>query len=290
MNRLIQTAAVQFLIIFALAASSQAQSKTQGLVVGELSQVETLLISDIDDTLKVSRVLNKLDLAQNGLRTDNPFLGMSSLYQLRMKSEPGLVIAYVSNAYKIIMNNSHRELLKKAQFPAGEVLLRENPVDEEHKNNAIRALVAKHNPKKLILVGDNAEGDPEIYAKASEEFKRLDIEVYIHQVYSVKAAKEKGTKLHPGQVGYATAVDLAMMWSGQSLIRQQDMQNWVEQIVPLILNEKENLSAGALAFPSWMNCQDFVAPEGELVSGDLLTQYVEKRNRRCSAKKLRSTI
>lgn len=282
MNRLIQTAVVQFLIIFALAHQAQAQIHIQSqLVVRDLSQVETLLISDVDDTLKVAHVLNKLDLVQNGMRTDNPFLGMSSLYQLRVKNEPGLVIAYVSNAYKIIMNNKHKDLLKKAQFPEGEVILRENPVDNEHKNNAIRALVAKHNPKKLILIGDNAEGDPEIYAKAAEEFKRLDIEVYIHQIYSTKASKEKGTALHPGQIGYTTAVDLAMMWFGQNWIRQQDMQTWIAQIVPLVLKEKENLSSGVLAFPEWMNCKDFTAPANELVNDELLVQYVEKRNRRC---------
>lgn len=284
MSRLIQAVAVQFLIIFAITQGTQAQIKTQGLVVGDLSQVETLLISDVDDTLKVAHVLNKLDLIQNGMRTDNPFLGMSSLYQMRLKNEPGLVIAYVSNAYEIIMDGKHNELLKKAKFPAGEVLLRKNPTDNEHKNNAIRALVAKYNPKKMVLIGDNAEGDPEIYAKASEEFKRLDIEVYIHQIYSTKSSKEKGTELHPGQIGYVTAVDLAMMWFGQNFIRQSDMQNWVSQIVPLVLKEKENLSSGALAFPSWMNCKDFTPPANELLNNDLLSQYVEKRNRRCSTR------
>ena len=263
-------------IVFTVSFSSFAASQA--------SQVETLLISDIDDTLKVTRVLNRLDTIQNALKTNNPFLGMTSLFQMLEKDQENFVFAYLSNAPESLMAGRHAALLKNAKFPEGELFLRADTSDNEHKNRTIRALVAKHQPKNLILIGDNAEQDTMIYSRAAAEFSNLNVKVYIHQLYSVAAKSEAGKKLEKDQMGYVTAVDLAMHWRATGMVKDATFDAWVSQVVPMINKEALNISAGALAFPKWMNCKDFkpVREEEDLSVDDILiAQYVEKRDKRC---------
>ena len=52
------------------------------LVLGSYAQAQTVLVSDIDDTLKISHVLDWADAAGNLVQMGNHFLGMSQVYNL----------------------------------------------------------------------------------------------------------------------------------------------------------------------------------------------------------------
>jgi hypothetical protein len=248
----------------------------------KVSQVETLLVSDVDDTLKVAHVLNTSETLQNALRVDIPFLGMTSLFQMYALHKENLVFAYVSNAPEFLMYDRHAALLKNAKFPQGELFLRSSLGDNEHKNRTIRALVKKYHPKNLILIGDNAEQDTLIYAKAEAEFPELTVRTYIHQLYSVAASSEAGKNLEKNQIGYVTAVDLALKWYALGEIKPEILKAWISQIVPAINLEAPDQSSGVLAFPVWMNCHDYIpAREEEKLDEPLIAQYIEKRDHRC---------
>jgi len=246
------------------------------------SQIETLLISDIDDTLKVAHVLNKTETLQNAFRVDIPFLGMTSLFQMYAMHKEYLLFVYLSNAPEMLMYDKHAALLKNAKFPAGELFLRKSLGDNEHKNRTIRALVKKYQPQNLILIGDNAEQDTLIYARAAAEFPQLNVRTYIHQLYSASARSEAGKNLEKNQIGYVTAVDLALKWFALGEIKPEILKAWVSQIVPAINQEPLDQAVGVLAFPSWMNCRDYIpAREEENSSDPVIRQYVHKRDQRC---------
>lgn len=282
MSKILKTVVVLFVIVFQ-AHLSAAQSST-GHLQDQLVELEkTLVISDIDDTLKVTHVLNRLEAIQNGLNTDNAILGMSSFFQLMARVNPSLIFSYVSNAPKSLMDGNHKELLKKAKFPAGEVFLRGNLSDDEHKIREIRKLMEKHQPDRVIMFGDNAEQDPMIYAQAEKEFPTVSFEIYIHQMYSVKNSKEKGKVLQPGQFGYVTAVELGLVWFEMGRVPQPQLIEWMNLILPPIIQEPLNKSSGSLAFPNWKDCRDFVDPFSDRTTeNQLLKKYIEKRNQRCS--------
>jgi len=119
---------------------------------------KTLIVSDIDDTIKASHVRNKVDSASNGLVTTIAFKGMSDTYGIVLESVDAEVI-YVTNALEVLMGNSHTEFLKKNKFPKGKIYLRKGSADH-HKLNSIRAHL-KNDPTidRLIMIGDNCKKD-----------------------------------------------------------------------------------------------------------------------------------
>lgn len=245
----------------------------------EMSQSETLVISDIDDTLKNTHVLDRWEALQNALRTENAFVGMSSLFQLLQKNTPEIDFVYLSNAPESLMYTKHLELLRKAQFPEGELILRQDSGDADHKIKAIRELVLKYHPAHLILIGDNGEKDALIYRQAIQDFPELQIEVYIHQVYSV-IGEEKGQKLQPGQNGFVTAIDLALSWYFQGRLNQQEVERWLGANIAGVIQEPEDQSHGSLAFPEWVDCRDY-RPHFPAISDQLVQLYFAKLYRRC---------
>ena len=87
----------------------------------KMSGTETLLISDIDDTIKISHILSSAKIIR-AVDVSTPFLGMSQLYQLFLNDQKGEGrIVYLSNAPTEIvgvplMPFSHMTFLRKNNF------------------------------------------------------------------------------------------------------------------------------------------------------------------------------
>lgn len=136
------------------------------------------VISDIDDTIKVSGVINRKELLANTfLREFRAIDGMQAVYDNWSKS--GFDFHYVSSS-PWQLYESLKVLTDEMEFPQGSLhlrnfrfrdqLLKKMPlVRAKGKTSAIRLLL-KHMPeRKFILVGDSGEKDPEIYAKAARK-------------------------------------------------------------------------------------------------------------------------
>ncbi|AZZ36967.1 hypothetical protein CIK05_09235 [Bdellovibrio sp. qaytius] len=230
-----------------------------------------LIISDIDDTIKVSHVIsyksfNPIVLFRTW-DTTTPFAGMASLYQLILNENPGVnQVAYLSNAPSAetgveYLQNSHQTFLKSNNFPEGKLVLRDVIFDSEHKNKSIRKLVAEIQPTLVIMVGDNGENDVNVYEQARKELNEQGIKnlIYIHQLYSSHDEDEAGKTLYPGQIGYATSVEIALDLNMKALL-SADSANWVyEHTVPYILSIRYSFLQvlKAISFPTFKNCSDF---------------------------------
>lgn len=230
-----------------------------------------LLISDIDDTIKVSHVISYKSWSPAVLfRTwdsNTPFAGMASLYQLVLNENPGVnKVAYLSNAPSKdtgveYLQNAHENFLKNNSFPQGQLILRDVIFDSNHKNKSIRKLVAEHNPTLVMMVGDNGENDVNVYEQARQELAAQGIKsvTYIHQLYSSHDEKEVGKTLHPGQIGYATSVEVALDLHQKGLMAEAQMTWMYEKVIPYILSVRNNLFdvLSSISFPSFKKCDDF---------------------------------
>ena len=140
------------------------------------------IISDIDDTVRVTNVLNKHEMLMNTfVRPLKAVPGMASLYQ-NAAALPALRIHYVSNApyalYPLV-----QQFLQGAQFPEGSMHLRSVSFKSSiwhalwhmeypntHKTEVIENLLQDFPERTFVLIGDTGEQDPEIYAAIARNY------------------------------------------------------------------------------------------------------------------------
>lgn len=254
----LMTKAFFFTLLFALNVLAQTKEKI-------------LIISDIDDTIKVSHVISYKSWSPSVLfRTwDNstPFAGMASLYQLILNENPGVnQVAYLSNAPSSgagidYLQDSHTNFLKKNKFPEGHLILRDVIFDSEHKNKSIRKLVAEIQPTLVIMFGDNGENDVNVYAQAAKELDEQKIKnmTYIHQLYSSRDKDETGKALNAGQVGFATSVELGLDLNAKEVLSYDGRRWMLTRTLPFILSVRHNFFdlLSSISFPAFKKCSDF---------------------------------
>lgn len=161
------------------------------------------IISDIDDTIKDSNVLNKQQLLINTFLNDFvAATGMSDWYNKISKSSSNVSFHYVSSSpiqlYPIL-----QEFIDKEQFPKGSMHLRESTrwnrviasegESKAHKIAAIQKLLDAYPQRNFILVGDSGEEDPEIYANFMRQNPK---QISCIAIRDVTSEDEQATRYH----------------------------------------------------------------------------------------------
>ena len=162
-----------------------------------------ILVSDIDDTLKLTNVRSYQDLAVNGLFGNQVFLGMSELYQewINHDEDPNSVM-YLSRSPDALFSDLDHLLFSEKGFPWGRfrlLSLFDFASFEDFKVLSIRKLLTE-DERPLVLVGDDAQNDPQVFSRVLQSEKISSC--YIHQV--------RGVKLPLGVIPFVTAFDLAL--------------------------------------------------------------------------------
>lgn len=136
------------------------------------------VISDIDDTIKISSVGNRRELLRNTFcRPMTPVPGMAGVYRAWEKS--GARFHYVS-ASPWQLYEPLSAFTRSNRFPAGTFHLKQVGVTdgslrrlfdspEEYKVPVIEELLARFPNRQFILVGDSGEKDPEIYGELARK-------------------------------------------------------------------------------------------------------------------------
>jgi hypothetical protein len=159
------------------------------------------VISDVDDTIKLTNVLQKRELLRNTF--GRPFAcvpGMAELYR-RWEREMGAAFHYVS-ASPWHLFPFLEEFLKVQDFPEGTWHLRDFRLAGRHLANLLRSsksvkrkhiegLLACYPERRFILVGDSGEGDAEIYGEAARACPRQVQAIYIRMVTGTPAEEAK---------------------------------------------------------------------------------------------------
>lgn len=136
------------------------------------------VISDIDDTIKDSQVVDRRELLANTfLRTFRGVPGMADLYQ--QWADQGTAFHYVSSS-PWQLYPALQALTTHLGFPSGTMhlrnfrlrdqLLKRLIIRRSGKATEIRKLLLAMPQRKFLLVGDSGEKDPRIYQKICREF------------------------------------------------------------------------------------------------------------------------
>ncbi len=166
------------------------------------------VISDIDDTIKISHVLDRDELLRNTfLRPLRAVDGMSANYR-RWAANSGAQFHYVSGSPWQLFP-ALQDFVATNQFPAGSWHLRTARLTgfsarellkapDHHKESEIKELFARLEKQHFILIGDSGEHDPEIYGKLAQKYPERVAHIYIRDVTGDLASSGRYQKAFRG--------------------------------------------------------------------------------------------
>lgn len=162
---------------------------------GEIHIVDAVgvsVISDIDDTIKISRVLDKSELIRRTfLKEFEAVPGLAKLYSTHARA--GHAFHYVSGS-PWQLYPALEKFQKRMGFPDGSYHLRElrlksilSFVDADpfaYKIETISSLLRELPRREFVLIGDSGEKDPEVYTTIAQKFERQVRGIFIRDIRS----------------------------------------------------------------------------------------------------------
>jgi hypothetical protein len=162
-----------------------------------------LFISDIDDTIRETNVLKPIQAVWNTLfHPFKPIQDMQSWYKKietqTSKSQEKPIWHYVSGAPDAL-HESLSQFTSLSGYPNGQFhlrplsgfklinLLRKN---DNYKLETIQSIQKEYPGRKMILIGDSTERDPEIFSEIYRLYPQKIKCIYIRKVTGVHAKKE----------------------------------------------------------------------------------------------------
>ncbi|MDT8396475.1 MAG: phosphatase domain-containing protein [bacterium] len=158
------------------------------------------VISDIDDTIKVSNVLDKEELLANTfLKEYRPVPGMAEAY--RAWEKEGAVFHYVSaSPWQLYLPLAG--FMSSEGFPPGAFTLRSFRIKDrtffnlfaspmETKVPVIGSIMSRYPGRKFILVGDAGEKDPEVYGEIARTHADQVARILIRDVPGGDVSKKR---------------------------------------------------------------------------------------------------
>ncbi|MBP7951072.1 MAG: DUF2183 domain-containing protein [Verrucomicrobiales bacterium] len=149
------------------------------------------VISDLDDTIKITGVTNRQEMLANTFcKPWQPVPGMPELY--RHWEQRGAAFHYLSASPRLLCP-ALEEFRADCHFPAGSWTLRPFRLTDRtisylftepnaFKKSAIARLLADFPKRQFILVGDSGEQDPEIYAAVARAFSDQILRIFIRNL------------------------------------------------------------------------------------------------------------
>ncbi len=154
------------------------------------------IISDLDDTVIKTDVLNILKMARNTFlrnsRTRLPFEGVAAFYRALQTGINNTYnpIYYVSsspwNLYDLLL-----DFFEVREIPIGPFFLQDLGLTRDHfltgdhlhhKFAAIRSIMETHPNLPFILIGDSGQADADIYRYVVEQYPKRILAIYIRDV------------------------------------------------------------------------------------------------------------
>lgn len=164
----------------------------------------TALVSDVDDTAMVTALPRPLLAAWNSFvlheHARRPVPGMAALYRRWLDANPGMPTFYLSTgAWNVAP--ALRRFLERHGYPAGPLLLTDwGPTNtgwfrsgRDHKVRSLRRLLTEFPEVDWVLVGDDGQHDPQIYADIAAEHPGRVRVVAIRQLTPAEQVLAHGT-------------------------------------------------------------------------------------------------
>lgn len=164
-----------------------------------------IIISDLDDTIKISHTQSKLVTVYRGLFRSSAFAGMSELYRSMLR-----LGALDPNGSFFILSSSPPAIRKKIEyfltkhgFPKAKLILRDwirEPSILKYKMRRLHECLETA-AEPVVLFGDDTEHDPEVFTHMKKKFPGKILAIYIRSV--------RGRELPEGVTPFYTAFDVA---------------------------------------------------------------------------------
>lgn len=230
----------------------QPEVKATGQVLISKGSSEFGIISDVDDTILISRATNlrqklRLMLLKNA-HTRMPFKGVAAFYNALQQGSDGThsnPIFYVSssswNLYDLLT-----DFCEVKGIPKGPFLLRDSRLDEfkfissihkKHKLQKIENIMDLNKGLKFILIGDSGQKDPEIYYQVALEYPGKILAIYIRDI------NREGREAKVEEIGIAlksAGIDMLLVKDTEAAALHAIENGYINpQALPYIKGEKE---------------------------------------------------
>jgi len=188
------------------AAGDPPESTGSHLVQGSIHVVEPAglsVISDIDDTVKITNVADRRELLRNTLLREFAAVpGMAAVY--RRWQDSGTAFHYVS-ASPWQLSPCLSQFIMTAGLPAGSMHLKlfrlqdstplgRLPSRKRSKRRVIEQIMADFPGRRFLLVGDSGERDPEVYAAVARRRPEQVSGIAIRRVASKIRPRKRGDR------------------------------------------------------------------------------------------------
>lgn len=159
------------------------------------------VISDLDDTIKITDAGNIAHATVNGIFSEKVFTGMPEFLRGTRSYADALFV--VSAGPKLIKSRA-KALLKKHEIQYDGLRLRPIPGKQGKLTFKVKTIleIMDKTPGEVILLGDDVDLDPEVYTEIVKTHPERVLGVYIHTV--------KNRPIPEGFVSYWTSLDLAL--------------------------------------------------------------------------------
>lgn len=230
-------------------------------ISSDVFSAQTVLISDIDDTIKITGVKNIRLVAYAG--RDVEFFRLSDLYNYFIcKGKPvsclsskgkGVFnknIIYVTGAPGFIRRLGQNFLEDNAYpYPQNTLWKDISQSTLDFKKEIIEKYILSRSPhNKYILIGDNGEYDPQVYKYLKEKYPKRILATFIHMIYLPEGEKHR---LLPGQKAYLTSVDLAVHFYNMKKIDGDKLKRLINQSLQEIKKGRNTI------VKKWFACKYF---------------------------------
>jgi phosphatidate phosphatase APP1 len=150
-------------------------------VVFSFQALSLTVVTDLDDTLKITNVDSPTRAVWNALFSKKAFKGMPKLIQTMDGYVSGV---YILSASPTLIGGRIKAFLKKNEIEAKSIFTRSLTQlgdVEKYKYNVLNTVATNQN-EKMILIGDNVQVDEKIYLKYQNENVDSVEQIYIHKV------------------------------------------------------------------------------------------------------------
>jgi hypothetical protein len=173
-----------------------------GLFLSMSAQAGVSIISDLDDTIKITNAADIFRAGVNGFFSTNIYTGMDDFFiESTLEGEDDQTFVVTSSP--LFLKKQVSGLLRKHKIHTDSVTLRNVAKEKSHvfKKRVIREILSKSDDD-FILIGDDVNEDHLIYDEIAKEYPERIKSSYIHVV--------KGRTLPASVIPYWSSFDLTL--------------------------------------------------------------------------------
>lgn len=139
---------------------------------------ELVIISDLDETIRVANIENKAKAGLKLIGGVKPYEGLRAIFNEIKANNPDAKFYYLSNSYPFLYNGD--KWTEENGFPEGKSLQRcLKDKSTEFKPKKLKEIAAAHPDATFLMFGDNVEHDPQFYREFLADTQIKDAQVFI---------------------------------------------------------------------------------------------------------------